>query len=149
MNQDELIEIFIKNFQKFPLLGQDLPSFSMLFENSEILSMAYNSVERNQSANQHSEVLAIQLAFEKKQTRYLENSILLTTLEPCLMCAGAIVLARVREVWYFAEQTKQMGISSLNWEIIYKLNYFPKLRFIQDTNVESTWKEFFKALRAK
>lgn len=144
---DDRIKIFWENFEKIYVQENELPSFTMIFQNLEILSFAHNLVEKEKNTNYHSEILAIDLAIQKQKNKFLENSILLTTLEPCLMCAGAILLARISEVWYFAEQTKQQGISSFTLETIYKLNHFPKLRFIQDKKIENTWKKFFQQIR--
>ncbi len=144
---DDRIKIFWENFEKIYVQENELPSFTMIFQNLEILSFAHNLVEKEKNTNYHSEILAIDLAIQKQKNKFLENSILLTTLEPCLMCAGAILLARISEVWYFAEQTKQQGISSFTLETIYKLNHFPKLRFIQDKKMENTWKKFFQQIR--
>lgn len=144
----EIIEIFLGELEKI-CTTDEVPSFSMIFQDSEILASAYNLVEEKQNTNYHSEILAIEEALQKRNKKFLNNSVLLTTLEPCLMCAGAIILARIDEVWYFAEQTKQAGISSLNIETIYKLNHFPKLRFIRDEKIELKWKIFFNKLRKK
>lgn len=146
MNETKLIQIFLEEFSRVYDI-EEIPSFTIIFENENILSMSYNRVENEKNTNLHSEVLAIQLALEKRKKKFLENTILITTLEPCLMCAGSIILARIREVWYFAEQTKQVGISSLSLETIYKLNHFPKLKFIQDDSIEKRWKDFFQKLR--
>jgi tRNA(adenine34) deaminase len=74
---------------------------------------------------------------------------LLTALEPCSMCTGAIIQSRIETVTYFAEQLKIPGISSFSLEFLAKSNHFPKIIFISDESVALVFKKFFEKIRNK
>lgn len=77
----------------------------------EIIAEAVNRVERDRDPTAHAEILAIKMAsFALGQTR-LEGCDLWVTLEPCPMCAGAIAHARIRRLYYGAEDPKGGGVS--------------------------------------
>lgn len=69
-------------------------------ESGEILSEAYNLRENNKSATAHAEVLAIERACERLGTWRLSGYTLYVTLEPCPMCAGAMINSRIDRVVY-------------------------------------------------
>ena len=72
----------------------------MLFRSGEIIAEAYNLRETNKNAVAHAEILAIQKACEKLGGWRLSGCTLYVTLEPCPMCAGAVVNSRIdRVVW--------------------------------------------------
>lgn len=77
----------------------------------EILAKAYNLREKLQSALGHAEVLALHRASRKRGAWRLLGTTLYTTLEPCVMCAGALVQARVERVVYGAQDSKGGGHS--------------------------------------
>lgn len=125
----------------------EVPSFSMIFKGNDILSESCNQVEVLQDISAHSEILAIRLAQEKINSRYLVECTLVTTLEPCTMCAGAIILARIESVYYLAPAGKYDGISSLSFENIYQKNHFPKLIIVKNPEASQLIKNFFKKKR--
>lgn len=145
-SESELIHLFIDSFLKTDL-NEDVPSFSQIFLNGKLISEARNMVEKTGFADAHSEILAVREAESVLGSRYLENCLLFTLLEPCTMCAGAIIHSRIRTVYYFAEQSRMSGISSLPVEYICRLNYFPRLVKIANFQAEERLKQFFQALR--
>ncbi|MCP8971355.1 tRNA adenosine(34) deaminase TadA [Ectobacillus ponti] len=85
---------------------QEVPIGAVIVWNGEIISRAYNLRETEQRAVAHAELLAIDEACRKLGTWRLEDATLYVTLEPCPMCAGAIVLSRVKRVVYGAKDPK-------------------------------------------
>ena len=84
----------------------EVPIGAVIVLNGEIIARAYNLRETKQSSIAHAEVLAIDQACQKLGTWRLEDATLYVTLEPCPMCAGAIMLSRVKKVVYGAKDPK-------------------------------------------
>ncbi|HDX9579936.1 TPA: nucleoside deaminase [Bacillus pseudomycoides] len=85
---------------------QEVPIGAVVVVNGEVISRAHNLRETEQRSVAHAELLAIDDACKKLGTWRLENATLYVTLEPCPMCAGAIVLSRVKRVVYGAVDPK-------------------------------------------
>jgi len=84
----------------------EVPIGAIIVLNGEILARAYNLRETEQNSLAHAEVLAINEACKKLGTWRLEEAELYVTLEPCPMCAGAIMLSRIKRVVYGAADPK-------------------------------------------
>lgn len=76
----------------------------------EIISTAYNETEKTKNPLAHAEILAIQKACETLNTKRLNGYSLFVTLEPCVMCAGAISHARLDAVYFGAFDPKTGAI---------------------------------------
>ena len=85
---------------------QEVPIGAVVVVDGEVVSRAHNLRETEQRSIAHAELLAIDDACKKLGTWRLENATLYVTLEPCPMCAGAIVLSRVKRVVYGASDPK-------------------------------------------
>ena len=77
----------------------------------EVIAEAVNRVERDQDPTAHAEILAIKKAAEVLGNTRLDDCDLWVTLEPCPMCAGAISHARIRRLYYGAEDEKSGGVN--------------------------------------
>jgi tRNA(adenine34) deaminase len=86
--------------------ASEVPIGAIIILNDEIIARAYNLRETEQSSIAHAEVLAINEACKKLGTWRLEDAELYVTLEPCPMCAGAIMLSRIKRVVYGAADPK-------------------------------------------
>ena len=84
----------------------EVPIGAVMVHNGEIIARAHNLRETRQSSIAHAEVLAIDEACSKLGTWRLEDAVLYVTLEPCPMCAGALMLSRVKKVVYGAADPK-------------------------------------------
>jgi len=82
----------------------EVPIGAIIVKNNKIISRGYNQREKKQNALLHAEMIAINKACKKLRSWRLENCDLYVTLEPCPMCAGAIVNARLRSVTYGAKE---------------------------------------------
>ncbi|MCU5326548.1 tRNA adenosine(34) deaminase TadA [Bacillus cereus] len=85
---------------------QEVPIGAVIVLNGEVISAAHNLREIEQRSIAHAELLAIDEACKKLGTWRLEDATLYVTLEPCPMCAGGIVLSRVKRVVYGAGDPK-------------------------------------------
>ena len=78
-----------------------------------VLGRASNRICHNTDVTAHSEILALRKACRVKKSERLPSCMMITTLEPCLMCSGAIVLARLATVYYLAPTQKGPGMTWL------------------------------------
>ncbi len=94
------------------MLGE-VPIGAVLVYDGEIIARAHNLRETTQNATTHAELMVIQEACEKIGSWRLEETTLYVTLEPCPMCAGAILQSRVPRVVYGARDMKAGCVDSL------------------------------------
>lgn len=104
-NHEFFMREAINEAKKAEQIGE-VPIGAVLVLNDEIIAKAHNLRESNQTAIAHAELLAIDEACRKLGTWRLEQAILYVTLEPCPMCAGAIMLSRVEKVVFGASDPK-------------------------------------------
>lgn len=80
--------------------NDDVPIGAIIIKKGKIIAKAYNKKEKNGIATQHAEILAINKACRKLKNWRLLDCTIYTTVEPCLMCYGAIIQARIKTVVY-------------------------------------------------
>lgn len=129
----------------------EVPIGAIIVHNDEIIARAHNLRETSQNAVTHAELLAIQQACAEIGSWRLEDTTLYVTLEPCPMCAGAILQSRIPRVVYGARDIKAGCVDSL-----YRL--LNDARFNHECDVTEgvlatecgeILTDFFKALRAR
>jgi len=91
----------------------EVPVGAVITRGEEILSTAYNCPITMKDPSAHAEILAIRRAAEKTGNYRLVGTTLYVTLEPCIMCAAAILQARISRVVFGADDPKNGGIVSL------------------------------------
>lgn len=91
----------------------DVPIGAVLVSGDEVVAAAHNERELRSDPTAHAEVLALRAAAEKLGTWRLSGSTLYVTLEPCPMCAGALVLARIARLVYGPPDPKAGAAYSL------------------------------------
>jgi tRNA(adenine34) deaminase len=91
----------------------DVPIGAVVTKDEEVVARAGNAREREQDPTAHAEVLALRAAAKRLSTWRLEGCTLYVTLEPCAMCAGALVLARVDRLVFGAKDDKAGFAGSL------------------------------------
>ncbi|TGN10956.1 nucleoside deaminase [Leptospira ilyithenensis] len=127
----------------------EIPSFTQIYSepNQELISESFNHVESEKNATLHSEIIAIEAATKQLNEKYLTDAILITALEPCLQCAGAILRVKLPKIYYLLPAKPGEGISSYSTESIYLLNHFPTIRLIENSVIKNEFLEFFKEKR--
>jgi tRNA(adenine34) deaminase len=93
--------------------GGDVPVGAVIVRGNEILARAGNAREREQDPTAHAEILALRQASSAIGSWHLEGCALIVTLEPCAMCAGAVVLARLDRLVFGASDPKAGFVGSL------------------------------------
>jgi tRNA(adenine34) deaminase len=95
---------------------------------NQIIGQGFNLRESRQSPVAHAEIIAIEEAAAKLKTWRLDDCTIYVTLEPCLMCAGAIMQARIARIVYGAYSGKNGAISSVANVYEHRFGYSPKVR---------------------
>jgi tRNA(adenine34) deaminase len=91
----------------------DVPIGALVARGDEVLGRAGNARERDQDPTAHAEILALRQAAGRLRGWHLEGCTLYVTLEPCAMCAGAVVLARIERLVFGAADPKAGFAGSL------------------------------------
>ena len=92
---------------------EEVPVGAVIVHDDRVIAAAHNQREQLHDPTAHAEMVAITQAAEARQSWRLEDCTLYVTLEPCIMCAGAIVQARVPLVVYGASDPKAGAVQSL------------------------------------
>lgn len=104
MTDSELMGLALEEARKAAALGE-VPVGAVVARNGEVVAAAHNTRETEKNALHHAELLAIDAACKKLGGWRLWECELFVTLEPCPMCAGAIINSRIRRVVYGAADT--------------------------------------------
>lgn len=89
----------------------DVPIGAIIVKDDRVIAKAYNKKEKNNIATQHAEILAINKACKKINNWRLNDCTIYITLEPCLMCMGAILQSRIGRIVYGASN-ENFGFSN-------------------------------------
>jgi tRNA(adenine34) deaminase len=92
---------------------EEVPIGAIVVYQNEIIGKGYNLTEHLQDPTAHAEMMAITAAANYLGSRRLEDCVVYTTLEPCPMCAGALVLSRVKRLVFAARDPKSGAVRSL------------------------------------
>ncbi|GAE37254.1 tRNA-specific adenosine-34 deaminase [Halalkalibacter akibai JCM 9157] len=150
MNHEYWMEFAIKEAEKAELLGE-VPIGAIIVKDDKIIAAGHNRREIDHQALAHAELSVIKEACEVLGSWRLLDCTLYVTLEPCPMCAGAIVLSRIEKVVYGAKDPKAGCAGTL-------MNLLNEPRFNHQTDIISGCLEercsslltnFFRKLRLK
>lgn len=78
----------------------EVPIGCVIVKDGRIISKAHNKKEIKKNAIMHAEIIAIAKACKKLKTWHLDDCVLYTTVEPCMMCTGAIIQSRIKKIYY-------------------------------------------------
>lgn len=139
-NKDEYyMSLALKEAQK-ALDKNEVPIGCVIVYNDEVIASNYNHKTINNIATHHAELLAINESCQKLKTWYLDECTLYTTIEPCMMCTGAIIQSRIKQVVYGSKNEAFGYLSKQKLKIVVKsgileeecqqilTNFFQKLR---------------------
>lgn len=127
----------------------EVPVGAVIVKDGKIIARAHNLKETKYDTTKHAEILAIQKASKKLNSWRLIDCEMYVTLEPCSMCAGAIINSRIKKVYIGAMDEKTGAVGSV-------LNLFEDFTFnhkvevekgIMQKECETMLKDFFKMLR--
>ena len=113
---DEIDEKYMRealDLAKIAATGGEIPVGAILVQNGNVIGRGFNLRERGKDATLHAEMIAIRNACHNLGGWRLPNSVLYVTLEPCPMCAGAILNARIERLVYGAKDPKSGACGSV------------------------------------
>ena len=93
--------------------ADEVPVGAVIVHENKIIARAHNQVEMLKDPTAHAEMIAITQATNHLSRKWLQDCTLYVTIEPCSMCAGALVLARVKRVCYGAPDPKTGACGSV------------------------------------
>jgi tRNA(adenine34) deaminase len=105
INDEYYMRLAIEEAKKAEQMGE-VPIGAVIVQGDRVIARSHNLRETEQRAVAHAEILAIDEACKTTRSWRLEDATLYVTLEPCAMCAGAIVLARIKRVVFGASDPK-------------------------------------------
>lgn len=127
---------------------KEVPVGAVVVRNGEIISEGYNRRETDKNALCHAEIIAIDSACKKLGGWRLHECELYVTLEPCTMCAGAIINARIKRVIIGASDKRYGAFGGLCDMNTFGLNHRPIIEFgLYELECSTLMRDFFKQLR--
>ena len=136
---------------KKALSRDEVPIGAVIVKDGVIIARGYNKRESSQNALAHAEIIAISKACKKLKSWRLENAEMYVTVEPCAMCAGAIVNARINKV-YFGAYEKKSGCAESKFPVLEESGLNHKTEFaggVERERCENIIKNYFKGKRVK
>ncbi len=142
MNEEYYMELALNQAQK-AFKKKEIPIGCVIVKNGKVLAKAYNTREKSKSAIAHAEILAIKKACKRVKNWRLEDAEIFVTVEPCLMCMGAILNARIKSVYFGAKNTSMENakIDYTKSILNHKVNVYAG---IKEEECASLLKSFFK-----
>ena len=140
----------LKEAQK-AYIKDEVPVGAVIVRNGKIIARGHNQKEAKADTTKHAEIIAIQKASSKLKSWRLENCTMYVTLEPCTMCIGAIIGARIKRLVFgtMDEKTGACG-SVLNIPKDYHFNHIVEVeQNIMEKECKDILQNFFKNLREK
>lgn len=134
---------------KKALKSGDVPVGAVIVKNNEVIAKACNKKERRQVATYHAEMLAIDKACRKLKSFRLDEASMYVTLEPCMMCMGAILSARIKRL-YIGVMDENLGFAGGKFDGTSGYGY--NLEVVSGIDAEeckSLLDDFFVSLREK
>ncbi len=127
----------------------EVPVGCVIVKDGKIIARAHNLKETKYDTTKHAEILAIQKASKKLESWRLIDCDMYVTLEPCPMCAGAIIQSRIKNLYYGASDEKTGAVGSvLNLMEDFKFNHIVNVeKGILKNDCENLLKDFFRELR--
>lgn len=128
----------------------EVPIGCVIVKDGKIIARAHNRKEEKKCATAHAEILAIEKASRKTGDWRLDGCEMYVTLEPCPMCAGAILNSRIRRVVYGAADAKAGCCGSVTDLFAMPFNHHPKVeKGLRAEEAGELLQAFFRDLRAR
>ncbi len=135
---------------KFALYNNEVPIGGVLVDNqtNQIIARSYNKINKEKSAIFHCELDLILNSCKKLSQKYLDNTIMFVTLEPCIMCTSAISEAHIKKLYFGAYDEKNGGVEK-NKITLKRKNFYKTEIYggIMENDCKKLLKSFFRKLR--
>lgn len=105
MTDEQYMQLSLAEAQK-AYDAEEVPVGAIIVMNNRIIARAHNQVELLNDSTAHSEILALTSAFDFLSSKYLPEATLYVTVEPCLMCCGALYWSKIGKVVFGAKDDK-------------------------------------------
>jgi tRNA(adenine34) deaminase len=105
MTDEHYMKLALKEAEK-AFAEDEVPVGAIVVINNKIISRGYNMVEKLNDPTAHAEIIALTSAFNALGSKYLPDATLYVTVEPCLMCAGALHWSKIGKIVWGAEDIK-------------------------------------------
>lgn len=112
---DEMNELFMKEAYKEALKAfkeNEVPIGCVIVKDNKIIAKGHNQKEKYNCVTKHAEIIAIEKACKKLKTWHLNGCSIYVTVEPCLMCVGAIIQSHICSIFYSIENEKFGAVKS-------------------------------------
>ena len=143
MTDEYYMKLALREAQK-AFEAEEVPVGAIIVQNERVIARGNNQVERLNDPTAHAEILALTSAFNFLGSKYLPAATIYITVEPCLMCAGALYWSKIARVVYGASDEKNGYSSKSAWP------FHPKTELTKGVLADecaSLMKIFFKARR--
>lgn len=130
---------------------EEVPVGAVIVKDNKIIARAHNLKETSLNAVSHAEILAIQKACKKLGSWRLTDCDMYVTLEPCAMCSGALINARIRKL-YIGTNDPKTGACGSKLNLLEDVTFNHKIeieRNVLQKECETILKDFFKFLRER
>lgn len=149
MNHEKYMKLALKEAKKAAKKGE-VPIGAVIVRDGKVIAKAHNTREKSKLATAHAEILAIEQANKKLKSWRLDACTLYVTIEPCPMCAGAIINSRMKEVVYGAKELKFGSHTSIVNLFDKPFNHQAQVTSgILEEECSEIISDFFKKLRQK
>ncbi len=142
----DYITLLLEEVRKAKKEGE-VPVACLIEKGGKVIALRHNEVERRKDPTAHAELLAIRDALKVLKTKYLRGCTLYVSLEPCPMCAFAMVLVRLDKVVFFAQERRGGAMSLYSLFEDERLNHRVIWEYRREESFLKELKEFFKGLR--
>lgn len=136
---------------KIALEEEEVPVGAIIVKDGKIIARAHNLKEQEKNPTRHAEIIAIEKACKELDSWRLNDCEMYVTLEPCPMCAGAIINSRIKKL-YIGTVDEVMGAcgTALNLLENYKFNHVVQVeKYILKEECQNLIDEFFKSIRER
>ena len=149
MSHEELMKLALEEARQAALEGE-VPVGAVLARAGQVIARAHNLREQRSDPTAHAELLCIRQAAELLHTRRLNGLTLYVTLEPCPMCAGGILSARIPEIYYGAKDAGFGACGSILNLFEENFRHHPKIiGHILEDECRQVLQDFFAGVRQK
>ena len=130
----------------------EIPVGAVIVKNNEIIAQTHNMKEQLNCSTKHAEIIAIEEASRKLNTWRLNDCDIYLTMEPCLMCCGALIQSRINKIYYLVKNDKFGALISIEQVLNdIKSNHKIKYEKVNDLELEKEniklLKDFFEVKR--